>query len=248
MQAPNSPGAPPVLAEGHCPVLRHFHPIGRIACSCTIVYASSSGGLTNAISLFARGAWRMRIGIAGGPTRTGVVEDEPFLRATGRTNATTDEDYLRMNNVPAATSQNRILVIDDNEIILKTTSMKLQNAGYQVFTALDASEGVSLGRKVKPDLIVLDIGFPPDVYENQVVDGWSGLAWDGFRIMDWLHKVEETKKIPIIFISGLIEEKNRQRATASGAAAFLPKPVNYDEMLKVIRDVLGAGANKAPQS
>jgi CheY-like chemotaxis protein len=152
-----------------------------------------------------------------------------------------------MNNGSAATSQNRILVIDDNEIILKTTSLKLQNAGYQVFTALDASEGVSLGRKVKPDLIVLDIGFPPDVYENQVVDGWSGMAWDGFRIMDWLRKVDETKKIPIIIISGLIEEKNKKRAAASGAAAFLPKPVNFDEMLKVIREILGAGSQKTPR-
>jgi CheY-like chemotaxis protein len=149
-----------------------------------------------------------------------------------------------MSTEPASTRPGKILVIDDNEIILKTTSLKLQSAGYQVFTALDASEGVSLGRKVKPDLILLDIGFPPDVYENQVVDGWTGMAWDGFRIMDWLHKVDETKKIPIIIISGLVEEKNRQRATASGAVAFLPKPVNFDEMLKVIRKTLGTESNQ----
>ena len=124
--------------------------------------------------------------------------------------------------------------------------MKLQNAGYQVFTALDASEGVSLGRKVRPDLIVLDIGFPPDVFENQVVDGWTGMAWDGFRIMDWLHKVDETKTIPIMIISGIVDEKSRQRAAASGAVAFLPKPVNFDEMLKAIGATLNAEAKKAP--
>ena len=151
-----------------------------------------------------------------------------------------------MSTAPAAlTSQKRILVVDDNEIILKTTSMKLQSAGYQVFTAFDASEGVALGRKVKPDLILLDIGFPPEVYENQVVDGWSGMAWDGFRIMDWLHKLDETKRIPIIIISGLIEESNKQRALASGAVAFLPKPVNFDEMLKLIRETLGAETGMA---
>ncbi len=182
------------------------------------------------------------------PTPTLFVEDDSCLLATRRINATKDKQNLLMNIQPAATSRNTILVIDDNEIILKTTSMKLQNAGYQVFTALDASEGVSLGRKVKPDLIVLDIGFPPDVYENQVVDGWSGMAWDGFRIMDWLRKVDETKKIPIIIISGLIQEENKQRAAASGAVAFLPKPVNFDEMLKVIRSTLGANANPSPQN
>ncbi len=58
-----------------------------------------------------------------------------------------------MSTEPASTSQKKILVIDDNEIILKTTSMKLQSAGYQVFTALDGSEGVAAVRREKPDLV-----------------------------------------------------------------------------------------------
>jgi CheY-like chemotaxis protein len=98
-----------------------------------------------------------------------------------------------------------------------------------VFTALDGSEGVSLVRKEKPDLVLLDITFPPDL---------NGVSWDGFRIMEWLHRVDETKKIPIIVISGVVEEKNKQRATQSGAVAFFPKPVNFDEMIKVIRAAL----------
>jgi CheY-like chemotaxis protein len=133
-----------------------------------------------------------------------------------------------MSTTPAA--QKKILVIDDNEIILKTTSMKLQSAGYLVFTALDGSEGVSMVRREQPDLVLLDITFPADV---------SGVFWDGFRIMEWLHRVDETKKIPIIVISGVVEEKNKQRATSSGAVAFFPKPVNFDELLKVIRATLG---------
>ena len=133
-----------------------------------------------------------------------------------------------MSTTPAA--QKKILVIDDNEIILKTTSMKLQSAGYLVFTALDGSEGVSMVRREQPDLVLLDITFPADV---------SGVSWDGFRIMEWLHRVDETKKIPIIVISGVVEEKNKQRATSSGAVAFFPKPVNFDELLKVIRATLG---------
>jgi CheY-like chemotaxis protein len=144
-----------------------------------------------------------------------------------------------MSDKPASTSQKKILVVDDNEIILKTTSMKLQSAGYQVFTALDGSEGVAAVRRVKPDLVLLDIAFPPDV---------SGMSWDGFRIMDWLHRVDETKKIPIIVISGVVEEKNKQRATAAGAVAFFPKPVNFDEMIKVIRATLSADADTPPVS
>lgn len=142
-----------------------------------------------------------------------------------------------MSNEAAPAQKKKILVIDDNEIILKTTSMKLQSSGYQVFTALEGSEGVALVRKEKPDLVLLDITFPADV---------GGVSWDGFRIMDWLHRVDETKKIPIIIISGVVEEKNRKRATDSGAIAFFPKPVNFDEMLKVIRATLaGESATSA---
>ena len=144
-----------------------------------------------------------------------------------------------MNTEPASTSQKKILVIDDNEIILKTTSMKLQSAGYQVFTALDGSEGVAAVRREKPDLVLLDITFPPDV---------SGMSWDGFRIMDWLHRVDETKKIPIIVISGVVEEKNKQRATSAGAVAFFPKPVNFDQMIKVIRATLSTDTDQPPVS
>ena len=142
-----------------------------------------------------------------------------------------------MNTEPASTSRKKILVIDDNEIILKTTSMKLQSAGYEVFTALDGSEGVAAVRRVKPDLVLLDITFPPDV---------GGVSWDGFRIMDWLHRVDETQKIPIIIISGVVEEKNKQRATGAGAVAFFPKPVNFDEMIKVIRATLSSDTGQPP--
>jgi CheY-like chemotaxis protein len=144
-----------------------------------------------------------------------------------------------MSDKAASTGRKKILVVDDNEIVLKMTSLKLQSAGYQVFTALDGSEGVAAVRREKPDLVLLDITFPPDV---------SGMSWDGFRIMDWLHRVDETKKIPIIVISGVVEEKNRQRAAASGAVAFFPKPVNFDEMIKVIRKTLGEDADSPPGS
>jgi len=142
-----------------------------------------------------------------------------------------------MSEKPASTNRKKILVVDDNEIILKTTSMKLQSGGFQVFTALDGSEGVAAVRREKPDLVLLDITFPPDV---------SGMSWDGFRIMDWLHRVDETKKIPIIVISGVVEEKNKQRAADSGAVAFFPKPVDFDELIRVIRATLGADKPVAP--
>ena len=87
----------------------------------------------------------------------------------------------------SAAAVKKILVVDDNEIILKTISLKLQGAGYQVITALDGSEAVAAARKETPDLILLDISFPPDV---------GGVAWDGFRIMEWFHRLDNVQKNP----------------------------------------------------
>ena len=136
-----------------------------------------------------------------------------------------------MNGEPAPANAKKVLVVDDNEIILKTISLKLQGAGYQVITALDGSEAVAAARKENPDLVLLDISFPPDV---------DGVPWDGFRIMEWFHRLETAKKIPIIIITGGDDIKNKERATASGAVAFFHKPIEHDDLLKVIRATLGA--------
>jgi CheY-like chemotaxis protein len=125
----------------------------------------------------------------------------------------------------------KILVVDDNEIILKTISLKLQGAGYRVVTALDGSEAVAAARKESPDLVLLDLSFPPDV---------GGVEWDGFRIMEWFHHLETVRKVPVIIITGGEDERNKERAVSSGAVAFFNKPIDHDDLLKVIRATLNS--------
>ncbi len=127
----------------------------------------------------------------------------------------------------------KVLVVDDNEVIVKTISLKLKGAGFNVVVALDGSEAVGVVRREKPDLILLDISFPPDV---------GGVPWDGFRIMEWLRRVDESKKIPIIIITGGAGEKDKEKAIANGAVGFLYKPLDHDELLKMVRATLAAPA------
>jgi CheY-like chemotaxis protein len=124
----------------------------------------------------------------------------------------------------------KILVVDDNEIVIKTISLKLQGAGYQVLTAMDGAAAVAMARKEAPDLILLDLSFPPDV---------AGVPWDGFRIMEWFHRLDSAKKIPIIVITGSEDPKDKERATSTGAVAFFQKPIEHDYLLKVVRATLG---------
>jgi CheY-like chemotaxis protein len=135
-----------------------------------------------------------------------------------------------MSNGSPVTPGKKILIVDDNEVVIKTISLKLQGAGYRVVTAMDGTEAVTVTRKENPDLILLDINYPPEV---------GGVPWDGYRMMEWFQRLESSQKIPIIVITGSEEPKARERATKAGAVAFFLKPLDHDQLLKTIRATLG---------
>ena len=120
--------------------------------------------------------------------------------------------------------------------------MKLTAQGYDVVTAEDGGGAVSAVRQEKPDLVLLDLSFPPDVAHG------GGVAWDGFLIMNWLRRLEEGKHLPIIVITGGDPVKNKDRALAEGAVSFFHKPINNDELLTVVRKTLGEDNNPSQTS
>src|SRR5438105_2044489 len=65
----------------------------------------------------------------------------------------------------------KVLVVDDNKVILKTLSLKLSANGYAIVTAEDGAAAVRAVRSEKPDLILLDVSFPPDVAHG------GGVPW-----------------------------------------------------------------------
>jgi CheY-like chemotaxis protein len=127
----------------------------------------------------------------------------------------------------------KILIADDNIVILKALSLKFKSKGYEVRTAMDGSTAVSCVRRERPDLIILDINFPPDVAHG------GGIAWDGFLILDWLRRIDEVRDTPIIFITSGESAKFKEKAMAAGAVAFFEKPINQDEMLQIIQHTVG---------
>src|SRR5437764_4449277 len=135
-------------------------------------------------------------------------------------------------------NRKKILVVDDSPIVLKALSMKLNANGYEVLTADDGAGAVSVARKERPDLILLDISFPPDVAHG------GGVAWDGFLIIDWLRRLEESKDVPIIVISGGDPAKYKQRALAKGAHSFFHKPIHHEELLGSIQQILAEKTGK----
>jgi len=126
---------------------------------------------------------------------------------------------------------------------LKTLSMLLNANGYRVFTASDGPGAASVVTQERPDLILLDLLFPPDAVNV------GGALQDGFFIIEWLRRMGEAADIPIIIISGDKSAKDKKNALATGAVAFFPKPIDRIALLATIRATLGEDAgDKMPAS
>lgn len=134
-------------------------------------------------------------------------------------------------------NRKKILIVDDNEVILKALSLALKKHDFDVVTALDGSLAVGAVRREKPDAILLDISFPPT---------FGAVEWDGFRIMQWLKRVEEAKNIPFILITGGEAAKYKDRALKEGAAGFFQKPINNEELIVAIKQIIGVGQPQVP--
>jgi CheY-like chemotaxis protein len=138
-----------------------------------------------------------------------------------------------MNDQTPALNAKKILVVDDNRIILRTVTLALQPKGYKVLTALGGPETLSAVRQEKPDLILLDINFPPDMANI------GGPLRDGFYIIEWLRRAPEAEKIPIIIISSTDPARYKDRAAAAGVAACIHKPIDNNKLLEAIHTALG---------
>jgi CheY-like chemotaxis protein len=140
-----------------------------------------------------------------------------------------------MSGQPTTPNAKKILVVDDDEVILRTLSITLSSNGYYAYLASDGPEAVRVVTREKPDLIVLDIVFPVDAANV------GGALQDGFFIIQWLRRMGEAQNIPIIVISGDNTTKDKQRALDAGAVGFFTKPIDHVALLATINDVLGGG-------
>ena len=123
--------------------------------------------------------------------------------------------------------------MDDDKIAVDAFTRLLNDAGYDILSAADGSDAVSIARHEKPDLIILDLVFPPDVSHG------GGVPWDGFLIMDWLQRQSEAKDIPVVVVTAADADQNRNRAYAKGAIGFFQKPINGGELVDLVQKVLG---------
>jgi len=104
--------------------------------------------------------------------------------------------------------QNSILIVDDEATNIAVLARVLGDE-YTIYAAKDGASAISMAKKHLPDLILLDV-IMPDM--------------DGYAVLSTLKKANETKGIPVVFITGLVSSKDEERALALDAADYISKP------------------------
>ncbi len=116
-----------------------------------------------------------------------------------------------------------ILVVEDDPKSLELTRDLLQVAGYSTIEATDGEQGVELARSKKPDLILMDIMMP---------------KMDGYTACRAIRTDKATRTIPVVMLTALDYELNKELGRDMGANAYITKPFGRQELLDVINRFL----------
>ena len=121
----------------------------------------------------------------------------------------------------------KILIVEDEDLIVKVLCVRLEGLGYKVVTASDGEEGLDMVKKEHPDLAILDIGLP---------------RIDGNTLCELIKNEPSTKNIKIIMLTGRKLVGDMENAFHSGAEIYVNKPYEWSFLLGHIKKLLGETA------
>lgn len=117
----------------------------------------------------------------------------------------------------------KLLIIEDDPSMLELLRVHLRAVGHAVRTVSDAADGIRAILAEPPDLILSDIAMP---------------YLDGMELLRALRSEPMTRRIPVIFLTGLTDDDTLVKASQLGADDFLTKPIQVEDLLSSINKVL----------
>lgn len=118
----------------------------------------------------------------------------------------------------------KILIVDDSPTELHVLSNHLQGAGHETVTAENGEQGLETAKAELPDLILMDVVMP-------------GL--NGFQATRKISRDPATQHIPVVIVTTKDQDTDREWGMRQGAKAYLVKPVNAEELLGKVNELLG---------
>lgn len=113
----------------------------------------------------------------------------------------------------------KILIVDDSEYILESTSVLLTLEGYEVYTAMNGEEGYQKALEILPDLILCDIQMP---------------IMDGYTLLEKIRSNPKTEFIPFVFLTAFGEKQNIREGMIRGADDYITKPFTHQELIEAL--------------
>ena len=123
------------------------------------------------------------------------------------------------------------LVVDDDRLLLRLIELNLAKAGFKVLLADSGKEALNLALHKKPDIILLDLMMP---------------MMDGFEVMRHLKATHETTDIPVVVLTAKSSQSDRSKCEALGAAAYVTKPFNLEELRTTVNSIIQAASDSTP--
>lgn len=120
--------------------------------------------------------------------------------------------------------ERRILICDDDPVILRLLQVNLELEGYGVLLASHGREAYEVATKEVPDLIILDIMMP---------------HMDGYQTAEALKSNETTRGIHIVFLSAKAQQSDIEKGMSFGVSDYLTKPFDPGELLEVVQRLIG---------
>lgn len=117
----------------------------------------------------------------------------------------------------------KILIAEDERDIRELITYTLEFGGFQVIAATNGQEAVELARQHRPDLIILDVRMP---------------KMTGYEACQILKSQEETRAIPVVFLSAKGQEAEIRQGMEAGADAYILKPFAPEELLQQVQGIL----------
>lgn len=121
-------------------------------------------------------------------------------------------------------SQKTVLVVEDNELNAKLYCDLLNARGYRVLHTKYGTVAFEMARRVKPDLIVMDIQLP---------DG------SGLQVTSWLKQDKSLRWIPVIAVTGFAHKGDKEKILEGGCDAYMSIPISVTEFLEAIKTLSG---------
>jgi two-component system chemotaxis response regulator CheY len=119
----------------------------------------------------------------------------------------------------------KILTVDDSPSVRQMVKLTLSGAGYEVIEAVNGAEGLSKAQASPVDMVVTDLNMP---------------VMNGFELIRALRKLPAYRGVPILFLTTESDAEKKQEAKAAGATGWITKPFQQDQLVAVVKKVLGS--------